>query len=154
MDMATISALIGSIKTATDLAKLINESGITLEKAEVKLKLAELISALADAKMDIATVQQALLDKDAELARLLEQISIKEKLNWEAPYYWLINDGKKDGPYCQQCYDNSHKLIRLNGDGRGFWECKTCKNTYLDKNYSYAPHSSEYNDYDPFDRHR
>ena len=38
MDMGSISAAISAIKTAADLAKL-NDSGISLEKAEVKLKL-------------------------------------------------------------------------------------------------------------------
>ena len=152
MDIGAISAILGSIKTATDLAKLISDRGVSLEKAEVKLKMAELISALADAKMDVATVQQALLDKDGELARLKEQLAIREKLQWEHPYYWVIEAGKKEGPYCQQCYDNDHKLIRLNGDGRGFWECKTCKNTYLDRTYDSYSGSNDIEDYDPLRR--
>jgi hypothetical protein len=143
MDIGAISAILGSIKTATDLARLINDSGVSLEKAEVKLNLAELISALADAKMEVATVQQALLDKDVELGRLHEQLALRGKLQWEHPYYWVTEAGEKDGPYCQQCYDNEHKLIRLSGDGRGYWECKTCKNTYLDKTYNRYSGSGE-----------
>ena len=49
---AAISSVLSSIKAATDIAKLVRESGLTLEKAEVKLKLAELVEKLADAKLD------------------------------------------------------------------------------------------------------
>lgn len=149
MDIATISAALGSIKIATDIAKLISESSGSLEKAEFKLKLAELISNLADAKIKITEIQQALLDKDAELRKLREQLLIKGKLKWEPPYYWVVDEGRKDGPYCQQCYDKNHELIRLHDFyGEGYWECKTCKNTYPDSKYT-ASTGSENDDYDP-----
>ena len=48
-DIATIAAALGSLKTATDIAKLIKDSGSSLEQAEVKLQIAELISSLAEA---------------------------------------------------------------------------------------------------------
>ena len=75
-DMASITAALGSIKAAVDLAKLIKDSGASLEQAEVKLKIAELISALADAKIELATIQGVLLEKDLkidELAKLIDQ---------------------------------------------------------------------------------
>jgi hypothetical protein len=68
--LISVSTLLGSIKTATEIAKLIKDSDVSLEKAETKLKLAELISALADAKIEVMEVQQALLDKDAEVRGL------------------------------------------------------------------------------------
>jgi len=149
MDIAAISAVLGSIKIATDIAKLIKDSDISLEKAEIKLKLAELISALADAKIEMTQIQQALLDKDAELRKLQEQFVVKEKLKWEQPYYWIIDEKGKDGPYCQQCYDKNHELIRLQGDGEGFWECKACKNIYLDSTYKSFTDSGNKDNYDP-----
>jgi hypothetical protein len=81
MDIGAISAIISSIKTATDIAKLIKDSDISLEKAEFRLKPAELISALADAKIQVAEIQQALEEKDAKLRRLHEQIAVKQKLH-------------------------------------------------------------------------
>ncbi len=47
MDIAAIGSLLSSLKTATDIAKFIKDSDVSLEKAETKLKLAELVSALA-----------------------------------------------------------------------------------------------------------
>ena len=63
-DITTINAVLTSIKTASDLAKIIKDSNKTLEQAEIKYKLAELISALADAKMEIAEVRELLSSKD------------------------------------------------------------------------------------------
>ncbi len=135
MDLTTISTALSSIKTATDIAKLIKESGLSLEKAEANLKLAELISALADAKIQIADIQQLLLDKDNELRAANERLAVKEKLQWEKPYYWLIVDNQKDGPFCQHCYDKHKELIRLQGNGEGYWDCKACKSSYTDSTW-------------------
>src|ERR1044071_786072 len=121
MDVTSISAALTSIKTAADIAKFIKETDSSLERAEFKLKLAELMSALADAKLEITQIQQTLADKDSRIRSLEEQFAVKERLQWDPPYYWLETDSSKDGPFCQQCYDNSHKQIRLQGNGKGWW---------------------------------
>ncbi|XQF94157.1 hypothetical protein ACOBV9_23035 (plasmid) [Pseudoalteromonas espejiana] len=46
-DIASIGAALASIKATTDIAKLIKESGTSLEQAEVKLQIWNLISSLA-----------------------------------------------------------------------------------------------------------
>ena len=135
MDIASISAALASIKTATDIAKLFKDTDVSFEKAEAKLKLAELISALAEVKIQMADIQQLLIDKDAELRAAKEQLDIKEKLRWESPYYWLIDNNKKDGPYCQCCYDKDKKLIRLQERIKGYWDCNVCKNHQTDSDY-------------------
>ncbi|HEY8272026.1 MAG TPA: hypothetical protein VIG33_14135 [Pseudobdellovibrionaceae bacterium] len=139
MDVTTV---LSSIKTATEIAKLIKNSVDTLEKAESKLKLADLISALAEAKIQVTEIQQILLEKDAKLKVLQEQLTKKEMLQWESPYYWLIDGTLKDGPFCQHCYDKNLDIIRLQGNGKGFWECKACKNSYKDKSYNHNASSS------------
>jgi len=149
MDLTSISTLLSSLKTATDIAKIIKESDVSLEKAESKLKLAELISALADAKIEVTEIQQVLLDKDAELRALKTQLEVKSKLKWEKPYYWLIESSQKDGPYCQHCYDKNHELIRLQGSG-GYWECKACKSSYTDSSYDASPMVFSTGDRDPY----
>lgn len=149
MDAGIIPGILGSIKVATDLAKLINESGVSLEKAEIKLKMADLISALATARMDIAEIQQALLEKDREIARLQGKLTTREKATWEEPYYWVIDGDKKDGPYCQQCQDKDHELIRLISLNKGVWECKTCKNMYYDRAFDIQSYIGTSDDCDP-----
>jgi hypothetical protein len=135
MDLTSISAALTSIKTAADIAKLIKDSDSSLERAESKLKLAELMSALAEAKIEVTEIQELLFDKDSQIRALQEQLAIKGRLQWEAPYYWLVNESSKEGPFCQHCFDTDAKLIRLQGNGSGFWDCTACKNVYKDKNY-------------------
>lgn len=135
MDISAFSAMLSSIKTATDIAKFIKESDATLERAEFKLKLAELVSALADTKIQASEIKEILLEKDSIIKELKNRFSIRNKLEWEQPYYWLIEGDQKDGPYCQNCYDSKAQLIRLQGNDNGYWECAACKNKYFDKNY-------------------
>jgi hypothetical protein len=139
MDMASVAAVLSSLKTATDIAKVIREGDVSLEKAESKLKLADLISALADAKIQIADIQQLLMEKDAELKAATERIVVMEKLHWTSPSYWVQEGTKKDGPFCQHCYDKNHELIRLQGNGDGYWECKACKGSYTDSSWDSSP---------------
>ena len=134
-DLATISTLLGSVKTATEIAKLLKDSDLSLEKAESKLKLAELISLLADAKIELSQIQSLLIEKDKEIENLKKQLNVNNNVTWDPPYYWVQNGGTKEGPYCQNCYDSENKLIRLQGNGEGYWDCKKCGNGYKDKNY-------------------
>lgn len=130
MDITTITALLGGVKTATDLAKAIKDSGTTLEAAEVKLKLADLISALADVKMEAATIQTQLLDAQDQIRKLEADAKQRAALVWRQPCYWLPreSDGVEE-PYCQPCHDNDKKLSRLHEDGNGAYTCLVCKIT-------------------------
>ncbi len=136
-DLNLISTVLSSIKAATDLAKIVRESVSTLEQAEYKLKLAELIEKLADAKTQMLAVRALIEERDRQILELKEAAAIKnEKLLFEAPYYWLIDGESKEGPFCQQCYDEKAKLMRLtNGLSKGYWECKTCRSVYIDAGY-------------------
>ncbi|GAC28591.1 hypothetical protein [Brumicola pallidula] len=135
VDIAILGSALGSIKTATDIAKLIKNSGTSLEKAEVKLQIAELISSLADIKMELADVQTILIEKDQIITELRNQLNTKDSVFWSKPYYFVGQDEDKDGPFCQQCYDQEQKLIRLQGGGTNSWNCLSCKCSYRDSNY-------------------
>ncbi|TKB07448.1 hypothetical protein [Desulforhopalus sp. IMCC35007] len=130
MDLAAIGSLLGSLKTATEIAKLIRESDATLEKAETKLKLAELVSAIADAKLDAAEVQQLILDRDETIRQLTAAAKLKTEIKWRQPCYYLSNSEGLEEPYCQNCYDSEQKLSRLHSDGKGFFQCRVCRQGY------------------------
>ena len=139
MDMATISTAVSSVKTAIDIAKTLKDSDDLFKKAEVKLQLAELINSLADIKMQLAKVQEELIISDKEKNELREKLSLKENLIFERPYYIIKqNDDKNDGPFCQICYDNDNKLIRLHDCNiRGAWDCPVCHQNFHDKDYDF-----------------
>jgi len=133
MDFAAVTAALGSLRTATDIAKFIRESDLSLDKAETKLKLAELIIAIADAKLDVVNVQEKLAAAETQIKSLEADLQVKGEIRWEEPLYWLEHQSGIDGPFCQHCYDNGRKLVRLQGNGEGWYECKVCKNSYETK---------------------
>lgn len=130
MDIAAIGSLLGSLKAATDIAKFIRESDVSLERAELKLKLAELVGAIADAKIDAANVQQAIGERDAEIRSLKAAAKLRSDVKWEAPCYYVDSPEGVPEPYCQRCYDGSGKLSRLHTDSKGLFECTVCRQTY------------------------
>jgi hypothetical protein len=129
-DLALLATVLTSIKTATDIARGLREAGISFEKAELKLKLADLMTALADARIAVSSVQEELLTKDREIQELRESLDLKKAMKYEAPFYWLEEDGKRDGPFCQQCYDSVRKAIRVQEVENPYWRCNTCGHTY------------------------
>ena len=126
MDIAAVGSLLSSLKTATDIAKFIRESDISLEKAEAKLKLAELVSALADAKLEAAEIQQAILERDESIRQLKAAAQLKAEMQWRQPCYYLSNAEGVEEAYCQHCYDSGGKLARLHTDGAGYFHCTVC----------------------------
>lgn len=133
-DMVTIGAVLSSVKTATEIARMLKDSDLSLEKAEVKLKLAELVSALADAKLEAAQVQELLLEKDRRIKELETTRDFSEKLVWKDPVY-VLPKGNVEEPFCPQCHDSSQKAIRLQTPEPGHWECMTCKNHFFSQSY-------------------
>lgn len=127
LSITTITSLLGGVKTATDIARAIKDSGATLEGAEMKLKLADLISALADVKIEAATVQTQLLEAQEQIRKLEAAARRRAALVWRQPCYWMPreSDGVEE-PYCQRCYDKEQNLARLHDDGRGAYRCRVC----------------------------
>ena len=129
--MFDVATAVGSIKSAIDIAKVLKDGADTLDKAEVKLQLAELISSLADAKLQMAEVKELLIQSESEKKELLKKLNQKEKVIYEKPSYFKINnDNSKDGPYCQNCYDANEKLIRLQGGKNDSWICNQCEKNF------------------------
>ena len=143
-DIATMSAFIGSIKTATELAKAIKGADLSLEKAETKLKIAELMSALADAKILAAEIQGLLQQKDKEIKGLKSELEFKPKLIRKDGCYFDTNELDKNlyEPFCSQCWEvkkvpvhlSKQSSVLLTGGGKPrrllSYYCPTCKNPY------------------------
>ena len=134
VDIATIGAALTSIKIATEIAKALKNSGVTLEKAEQKLQLAELICALADVKVEVAGMQNLVLEKDEQITKLKKKLNKEINVEYEEPYYWVVEDGQKGGPFCQVCYDKGDKFIRINIPKKDMARCKVCKHYFSIQN--------------------
>ena len=155
VEILQITSVIVGIKNALDIAKFIYDSGASLAKAETKMKLAELITALADAKITMASIQEAVAEKDTEIKRLKSELETRENLVWEPPYYFTKTENGRDGPYCQKCYDSNSKLIRLQpvGSNDGYWMCHNCDSRYKDSSYTEPNYRLTMGRRDPFIRY-
>lgn len=139
-DIATITAALSGIKTATEIATILRSSDASLAAAEQKAKLADLVSALADVKIELASVRELLLEKDQEIKALSESFKTRGSLEYRKPYYVLVEGEEEDGPFCQQCYDNGGKLIRLQGEETHYWRCRTCHASYQGREHPDGKH--------------
>jgi hypothetical protein len=110
---------------AINVVKLLKEANTRFVEAEYKSKLADVYTGLSDAKMHVADLEVLLSEKDQTIRELKEQLTIKATIVWEEPHYWTLDSDKKDGPFCQTCWDRDKKLIRIQVMGAS-WRCNTC----------------------------
>lgn len=144
-DIATISTFLTSIKSATEIAKAIKAVDSSLEKAETKLKIAELLESLADAKIQAVEIQEVIHEKDRRINELEEAFAFKSKLiRQRDAYYETDESGKPVGsPYCSHCWEVKHKAIHLNyGLHMRFRACPACNTAYENKFTNPIPCSS------------
>ncbi len=132
IDFSVLETVLTSVKTATDIAKVIKQSEISLEDAEIKLKIADLISTLADVKLELAHIQDVLREKDEKILSLENQLKLRKKLNYDGKCYWAEND---DVPFCAVCHEKDSRHHHLtyfpkNAMGGERYYCKICKNMF------------------------
>jgi len=113
-----------AIKGAWELAKRVKTAADALGNAGIKMQVAELMSALADVKIEAA-------DASERIAELEKQLRAKADLKFNGVvYYGTDDDGKQDGPFCPACFDSTDKQIRLHRGYQGSWVCRTCSNGF------------------------
>lgn len=106
-------AIFDVLKTA---AKVAQEAG--------KIELYDQIHEVSEKLLD---QQKRLFELEEENKNLKEKLKIKGSLIPEGNFYWLIEDEKKDGPFCTKCWDSDGKLLRLHGQGpSGGLKCPNC----------------------------
>jgi hypothetical protein len=97
--------MIPNYKDIVDLLK----KGATVEAQE---KIMELREAVLELQEENAVLK-------ARTKELQDRLNIQGSLEFSEGIYWMWNEddagdlSDKDGPFCQLCYDNDEKLIRL-----------------------------------------
>lgn len=66
----------------------------------------------------------------AQLSEVADILDLSECMVFDGHMYWLEDDEKREGPYCQVCYDRDAELVRLSEHNR-HWECRSCNNLYM-----------------------
>lgn len=133
-DISAITAVLGSLKTATEIAKFIRESDVSIERAELKLKVADLIGALADVKLELVELQDTFASKDKKIKDLETAFENRDLLvrNYDA-YYKADSGGNATGaPYCLRCWESDHKQRVLVHDFKEYRIrlCTSCGHKY------------------------
>jgi ribosomal protein L37AE/L43A len=118
-------SLLPNYKDIVDLLK----KGSTIEAQEKIMELRE----------GALSLQEENIKLKERISELESKLNKKKEVQYEAPFYWEMIDGKKEGPFCQKCYDSDGKIIRLQKIEEGNWHCKSCNNNYFEP--SYKPHN-------------
>jgi len=139
-DFATISAILSSVKTATEIAKFIRDGDISIERAELKLKIADLIIALADVKSELVELQETFSEKERKIKDLEAAFEAKDTLiRFNDAYYKKDDAGKAIGsPFCLRCWENEHLQRQLVTAAKDYRTrvCTSCGHQYSD-NHTY-----------------
>lgn len=83
---------------------------------------------ILDAQQKLLEMQKRINELESDNKELREQLEIKENLTAENNMYWLNKDGKKDGPFCTNCWDAEQRLMRLHKSvTHNGIQCPKCK---------------------------
>ncbi len=76
----------------------------------------------------------ALCEENATFRRQMEEVSeildLSECMEFDGQKYWLMENFRKKGPYCQVCYDRDAILMRLQ-EHEKHWQCHHCGGLFL-----------------------
>jgi hypothetical protein len=132
--MEPVAIVLSSLKSAIDIAKALRSADVSIERAELKLKLADLMEALADAKLELTEVEAELAYKSDEIKRLTEALETRgDVIRFLDAVYMKGSNGLATGtPYCLACWSDKHllrPLVEVSGE-RTTHCCTSCRKEY------------------------
>jgi len=133
--ISVIATAISSIKTATEIAQILKVSESSIAEAENKLRIADIMNALADTKIAISEMKDILVAKDEEIASLKKRLEDKRNIDFRNGIYIEKDEaGKQIANYCPRCLDVDIKKVRLREQDNGFL-CMQCRSFYPNSRY-------------------
>ena len=135
--LTAISTALASLKTATEIAQLLRSADKGFIEAEYKLKLADMMSSLADTRIAISELKELLISKDEEITNLnitIKSLEInRSELTHKNGLYYMEGD---ESPFCPQCIESSGRRFHLQRTTkhelmRGNWKCTNCGNFFI-----------------------
>lgn len=136
-DFGAISAGISSIKVAIEIAKELKGATSAIKDAEVKLKIAELLEAMSEVKIQLVEAQDENLELKKAIKQLEAALARQDEVIFRDGYYYLAEpqEGKPEGPFCSNCYSSNNRLTLLTevtGTFRRFgkYHCPACEQRF------------------------
>jgi hypothetical protein len=133
--MVDVPLVLTTLTSAMGLAKQFVEIDKTMDGAERKLKVAELSSALADAKVGITELQEEVKAREQEIDRLKRAFAAREQdmTTYRSFTYKKGKRGQPVGmPMCPRCIEMDGRFMTLQRrQGRhGDSFCPACETEY------------------------
>ncbi|MDT6940721.1 hypothetical protein RI570_21515 [Brucella pseudogrignonensis] len=127
--------IVEAIASVTGALKIVNELrsiDAQFDKAELKAKLADVMSQLADAKIGLIEASEVIEAEKSEAKRLKSAFEFRGKLvEYNGFKYEPFDDGSPKGePFCPRCEQNFGRFYRLTqyrGGGYSNLTCPECK---------------------------
>lgn len=108
-----------------------------IKDAEVKLKIAELLEAMAEVKVQLVDAQDENLELKQTIKELQAALARQDEVVFRDGYYYLTEaqEGKPEGPFCSNCYSSENKLSLLTvvtGELSSFgrYKCPSCNQRF------------------------
>lgn len=136
--MTPLEGALLSLKTASGIAKGLVAASTSVERAELKLKVAEIAEALADARSAVLDVQEENIALRARVAALEGSQADRSRLTKrDGVYYFASSDdaATEEGPFCPRCFEVKQlrmPVTTLSSSfvGMGRYRCPECKAVY------------------------
>lgn len=117
--MALVEALT-AVSAAIDVTKAMRSVEKSFDAATYKLQLAELMTALSEARMELVAAREAATEKDAEFERLRQTLAAQgELIEARGGFKYRVGDkGQPTGlPICPSCEQRSGRITVTVQDG-------------------------------------
>ena len=132
-----IAGAIAAVTASIGLVKEIKEIDSSVDKANLRLKIADLTSALADAKLGLVEIRDELAQKDSRIASLQALLTTRDTTTaiHNNKRYFTNSAGEPAGaPICPICERSGYLLAMVQDRSRGtsgtFYTCPKCKANY------------------------
>lgn len=132
-DIASISQALSALKHASDIVKALRNADSLYEKAELKLRIAELAEALATARLAVLDAQAEVHSLKQDMARLSSDS--RANIEKREGVYFIREAERESGPFCPRCYEADGRrmpLTRFTGPFTviGKYNCPHCQANY------------------------
>jgi len=132
--MTTIAEGLSALGTALGIVKTLREIDRGVQEAEYKLQIANMTSALADAKLALVDAQDTARSQKDEIEKLKAASRFREEETVRANgFLYRKTDGRPAGkPYCSVCSDDGHfiHLVTVPTKEGTVYKCPRCNGNY------------------------